>query len=87
MGQKKESSSREVGGDEGAALVAGRETARGPARRASRSRRRAAGVGVLTAVAVAGVVAGAVLTKMLMRARADRRWDEQVERFRAQGAL
>ena len=49
--------------------------------------RRAATVGVVTAVAVASVVAGAVLTKLLLRARRDRRWDQQVERFRAQGAL
>lgn len=59
------------------------------------SRREAAGsralrgttVGLVTAAAVAGVVAGAVLTRLLLRARADRRWDQQVERFRAQGAL
>jgi hypothetical protein len=44
-------------------------------------------VGLVTAVAVAGVVAGAVLTKFLLRARAERKWDQQVERFRAQGAL
>jgi len=49
--------------------------------------RREATVGIVTAAAVAGVVAGAVLTKLLLRARADRRWDQQVERFRAQGAL
>ncbi len=49
--------------------------------------RRVTSVGVLTAVAVAGVVAGAVLTKLLLSARANRKIDQQVERFRAQGAL
>jgi len=46
----------------------------------------AARVGLL-ALACAGVLAGAALTKMLLRSRADRQWDEQVERFRAQGAM
>jgi hypothetical protein len=59
-----------------------------PRRRAAGSRAlRGRTVGLVTAAAVAGVVAGAVLTRMLLRARADRRWDQQVERFRAQGAL
>jgi hypothetical protein len=48
--------------------------------------RRKAYAGML-ALACAGVVAGAVLTKLLLRAKANRRWDRQVERFRAQGAL
>ncbi|MBA3243257.1 MAG: hypothetical protein H0T60_18710 [Acidobacteria bacterium] len=47
---------------------------------------RAAGVGLL-AIACAGVLAGAALTKMLLRVRADRQWDGQVERFRAHGAM
>jgi membrane associated rhomboid family serine protease len=60
--------------------TSGREVARSGGRRG-------ATVGIVTAAAVAGVVAGAVLTKLLLRARAARRWDQQVERFRAQGAL
>jgi hypothetical protein len=78
MRQKKNNSSREV--------VVG-EGADGFARRGARVGRREVTVGLVTAVAVAGVVAGAVLTKLLLRARADRKWDRQVERFRAQGAL
>ena len=47
---------------------------------------RGARVGLL-ALACAGVLAGAALTKMLLRAHADRQWDGQVERFRAHGAM
>jgi hypothetical protein len=78
MRQKKKNSSREV--------VVG-DGGEGFARRAARVGRREVTVGLVTAVAVAGVVAGAVLTKLLLRARAERKWDQQVERFRAQGAM
>ncbi|MCA1632707.1 MAG: hypothetical protein LC802_03060 [Acidobacteria bacterium] len=47
---------------------------------------RGARVGLL-ALVCAGAVIGAALTKMLLRAHAERRWDEQVERFRAGGAM
>jgi hypothetical protein len=41
----------------------------------------------MLALACAGLVAGAILTRLLVRANTNRRWDRQVERFRAQGAL
>jgi hypothetical protein len=89
MGQKKKTFSREVVvGDGAEAAGAGVLSAGGGlARRGSRVGRRELTVGIVTAVAVAGVVAGAVVTRLLLRARADRRWDEQVERFREQGAM
>src|SRR5688500_9001471 len=84
MRQKKKNLSREVAGGGGAeGSTAGVLVRRGGAR----IRRRELTVGLVVATAVAGVVAGALLTKLLLRARADRRWDQQVDRFREQGAM